>query len=64
MIEQSKQRELQAVKDVADAEQKFLEDKKEEIEAFYKWEQERANGQGTLESVEDNEGIEENRANP
>ncbi len=46
---------------MVDAEAKFLEDKKDEIEAYYKWESERANGQGTLESAED-EGNEEGKA--
>ncbi len=49
---------------MTDAEVKFLEDKKEEIEAFQKWEAERAIGQGTIESAENNEGNEEANAYP
>ena len=49
---------------MTDAEAKFLEDKKEEIEAFQKWEAERAIGQGTIESAENNEGNEEANAYP
>ena len=42
MIEQAKQREVQFVHDLKEAEQKFLDEKKEEIEAYQRWEQEKA----------------------